>query len=476
MLFNSWVFVLFWIVFFFLYWFVFNKSIKLQNAFIAIASFVFYGWWDWRFLLLLWLSLIVDFCVGYFLEIIENKSKRKLLIVLSIAFNIGLLMFFKYFNFFSDSFESLAHSFGWQVDFVTLNLILPVGISFYTFQSLSYTIEVYNKKLKGTKDIFAYAAFISFFPQLVAGPIERAANMLPQYYKKRVFNYTQSVKGMQLILWGLFKKVVVADTCAIFANNAFNNYTQHDGFNLIMGAVFFSFQIYGDFSGYTDIARGLGKILGFELKINFMYPYFSRSIAEFWRRWHISLSSRFRDYVYIPLGGSRSSKAITIRNTAVVFLVSGFWHGANWTFIVWGALHAIYYVPLVIINKHKSFTDTVAFNRSMPSFKELSLMIGTFILALIAWVFFRADSVEHAFAFLKGMTNFKGFHNFGLIRCLPFISIMLLVDWVGRNNECALSDFVAKFPKWFRYVIYLIIAVCVYANFSGEQEFIYFRF
>ncbi|HNJ57765.1 MAG TPA: MBOAT family protein, partial [Chitinophagaceae bacterium] len=258
MLFNSWVFVLFWIVFFFLYWFVFNKSIKLQNAFIAIASFVFYGWWDWRFLLLLWLSLIVDFCVGYFLEIIENKSKRKLLIVLSIAFNIGLLMFFKYFNFFSNSFESLAHSFGWQVDFVTLNLILPVGISFYTFQSLSYTIEVYNKKLKGTKDIFAYAAFISFFPQLVAGPIERAANMLPQYYKKRVFNYTQSVKGMQLILWGLFKKVVVADTCAIFANNAFNNYTQHDGFNLIMGAVFFSFQIYGDFSGYTDIARGLG--------------------------------------------------------------------------------------------------------------------------------------------------------------------------------------------------------------------------
>lgn len=476
MLFNSWVFVVFWICFFFLYWFVFSKTIKLQNALIAIASFLFYGWWDWRFLLLLWLSLIVDFAVGYFLEKTEKGSNRKSLIVLSIVFNLGLLCFFKYFNFFSDSFETVAHKIGWKVDFITLNLILPVGISFYTFQSLSYTIEVYKRKLKGTNDIISYAAFISFFPQLVAGPIERAANMLPQFYKKRVFNYEQSVNGMQLILWGLFKKVVVADNCAFYANNAFNNYTHQDGFNLIMGAIYFSFQIYGDFSGYTDIARGLGKILGFELKINFMYPYFSRSIAEFWKRWHISLSSWFRDYVYIPLGGSKMSKTITLRNTAIVFLVSGFWHGANWTFICWGALHALYYVPLVAVDKHKLYNDTVAYGRALPSLKEFILMLSTFILSLIAWVFFRANTVADAFAYLKGMLHFKRVHNFGFIECLPFIVMMLIVDWVGRNNESALTGFCLKLSSPIKILLYLAIAILVYANFSSQQEFIYFRF
>ena len=476
MLFNSWIFLLFLLLFFVGYWFVFAKKVKLQNAFIAISSFIFYGWWDWHFLLLLLLSVVVDFSVGYFLEQTNNEPKRKALIVFSVVFNIGLLMFFKYYNFFAESAKNFAASLGFDLDIVTLKIILPVGISFYTFQSLSYTIEVYKRKLKGTSDIFSYAAFISFFPQLVAGPIERAANMLPQFYKPRTFSYANNVKGLRLILWGLFKKVVVADTCAGYANSIFNNQAQYHGIFLIMGAIYFSFQIYGDFSGYTDIARGLGKMFGFDLKINFMYPYFSRNIAEFWRRWHISLSSWFRDYLYIPLGGSLGSKAKTIRNTLIVFLVSGFWHGANFTFIIWGTIHALCYIPLLIMNKHKSNNNTVAENRSFPSIIELLQMFGTFAIVCLAWIFFRAENINAAFSYIQKIFVFKG--NFGIIGksdALPFIFIMVLVDWIGRKNESALDGLVTRFPAW-RYMFYFIIAIMVYLFFSNQQEFIYFQF
>lgn len=475
MLFNSWIFLLFLVLFFIGYWFVFAKKVKLQNAFIAISSFIFYGWWDWHFLLLLLLSLAVDFSVGYFLEQTVNKPKRKALIVFSVVFNIGLLMFFKYYNFFAESAKSFAASLGFDLDIVTLKIILPVGISFYTFQSLSYTIEVYKRKLKGTSDIFSYAAFISFFPQLVAGPIERAANMLPQFYKPRTFSYVNNVKGLRLILWGLFKKVVVADTCAGYANMIFNNQSQYHGIFLIMGAIYFSFQIYGDFSGYTDIARGLGKMLGFNLKINFMYPYFSRDIAEFWRRWHISLSSWFRDYLYIPLGGSLGKKAQTLRNTCIVFLVSGFWHGANFTFIIWGLIHALCYIPLVALNKHKANSNTVALGKNLPTAKEFFQMLTTFAIACFAWIFFRALNVHDALSFIKNIFVFKEFGVIGKADALPYIIIMLVIDWMGRNNESALDALVTKFPSW-RYLFYFLLSIMIFIYFSSEQSFIYFQF
>ena len=476
MLFNSWAFIPFIIVFFLAYWFLFNNNVKYQNAFIAFGSFIFYGLWDVRFLLLLWLSLIVDFAVGYYLEKTEAPQKRKLLIWFSVLFNIGLLMFFKYFNFFSQSAGKLFSLFGLKADFVTLNLVLPIGISFYTFQSLSYTLEVYKRKLKGTSDLVSYAAFIGFFPQLVAGPIERAANMLPQFYKPRSFDYSKCVGGLQLILWGLFKKVVVADTCAKLANNAFDNYRHLDGSYLIFGAIYFSFQIYGDFSGYTDIARGLGKLLGFDLKINFMYPYFSRNIGEFWRRWHISLSSWFRDYLYIPLGGSLGSKSKTLRNTAIVFLVSGFWHGANWTFICWGALHGLYYVPLVAMNKHKTYNNTVAENKNFPNAKELVSILTTFALVVFAWIFFRSDSLQNALEYIRRIFSIHKFDFPGKYDALLVVVAMLIIDWVGRHHESALSAFVRNRHFIVRYTVYMLLGLWVYANFSGQNEFIYFRF
>ncbi len=476
MLFNSWSFIPFLIAFFVGYWFVFKRNVKLQNAFIAICSFIFYGLWDMRFLFLLWLSLIVDFGVGYFLERTNAPAKRKALIGFSIIFNLGLLIFFKYFNFFSESAKNFLSLFGFQADFVTLHLVLPIGISFYTFQSLSYTIEVYKRKLNGTNDFIAYAAFIGFFPQLVAGPIERAANMLPQFYKPRRFDYQRNVQGLQLILWGLFKKVVVADSCAKLANNAFDNYPTHDGSYLLFGAFYFAFQIYGDFSGYTDIARGLGKMFGFDLKINFMYPYFSRNIAEFWRRWHISLSSWFRDYLYIPIGGSLGSKGKTLRNTAIVFLISGFWHGANWTFICWGALHGLYYVPLVAMNRHKIYSNTVAENKVIPSLKEIAGMLGTFALVVFAWIFFRSNTLHDAFGYIRGIFSYHKMDFPGKFDAFLVVIVMLAVDWVGRNNESALSAFVRNKPSWARYSVYMLLGLWVYANFSGQNEFIYFRF
>lgn len=338
MLFNSIDFAVFLPVVFILYWFVTNKNLKLQNFLIVVASYLFYGWWDWRFLSLILFSTLVDYAVGRKLKTENKDSKRKTLLWISIIVNLGFLGFFKYYNFFLDNFITAFSFFGAEIKANSLNIILPVGISFYTFQTMSYTIDVYRRKLEPTKNFIAFSAFVSFFPQLVAGPIERASNLLPQFYKKRTFNYSNAVKGMRQILWGLFKKVVIADNCAEYANLIFNNSPDYSGVTLVLGAIFFTFQIYGDFSGYSDIAIGTSRLFGFELKQNFAFPYFSRDIAEFWRRWHISLSTWFRDYLYIPLGGSRGGTWFKIRNTFVIFIVSGFWHGANWTFIVWGIM------------------------------------------------------------------------------------------------------------------------------------------
>ena len=378
-----------------------KKSIKLQNLLIVIASYVFYGWWDWRFLSLIAFSTLVDYFIGIRLGVEQKQSKRKILLWISIIVNLGFLGFFKYYNFFLDNFTQAFSFLGRDISVSSLNIILPVGISFYTFQTLSYSIDVYKGKLKPTKDIIAFSAFVSFFPQLVAGPIERATNLLPQFYKSREFDYNKAVDGMRQILWGLFKKVVIADNAAVFANLIFNNSADYSGSTLLLGAIFFTFQIYGDFSGYSDIAIGTSRLFGFDLMRNFHFPYFSRDIAEFWRRWHISLASWFRDYLYIPLGGSRGSTWMKVRNIFIIFLVSGFWHGANWTFIVWGVLNALYFLPLLLAKKNRNYLGPVAEDKVWPNIKEASMMIGTFGLTVLAWVFFRAENVGHGFSIIS---------------------------------------------------------------------------
>jgi D-alanyl-lipoteichoic acid acyltransferase DltB (MBOAT superfamily) len=353
-----------------LYWFCTAKNLKLQNTLIVVSSYVFYGWWDWRFLGLIFISTLEDYLVALKIHNTSDERKRKIWLLVSIIVNIGILGFFKYCNFFIDNFVAAFSLLGTKPNITSLNIILPIGISFYTFQTMSYTIDVYKRKLEPTKDFISFAAFVSFFPLLVAGPIERATHLLPQFYRKRIFDYANAVNGMRQILWGLFKKMVVADNCATYVNIIFKNYDNYSGSTLVLAAIFFAFQIYCDFSGYSDIAIGTARLFGFNATRNFNFPYFSRDIAEFWRRWHISLTTWFRDYVYIPLGGSRVSKAKIVRNTFVIFLVSGFWHGANWTFIAWGALHAVLFLPLILLHKNRKYTDTVADGKLLPSVKE----------------------------------------------------------------------------------------------------------
>lgn len=477
MLFNSLEFFVFLPIVFALYWLIGGKRIKTQNLLVAIASYVFYGWWDWRFLSLILFSSLVDYSIGQSLGKIDKPSKRKLLLWISICVNLGFLGFFKYYNFFIDSLINSFTFFGKELNTTTLSIILPVGISFYTFQTLSYTIDVYNKKLEPTKDFVGFMAFVSFFPQLVAGPIERATNLLPQFYKERSFNYANAVDGLRQVLWGLFKKIVIADNCAKYANLIFNNHEDYSGSTLLMGAFFFAFQIYGDFSGYSDIAIGISRLFGFNLQRNFAFPYFSRDIAEFWRRWHISLSSWFRDYLYIPLGGSKGGTKMKIRNTFIIFIVSGFWHGANWTFIVWGALNALYFLPLLLLNKNRVNTNLVAEGKYLPSLKEFCQMALTFFITLIAWVFFRANSVAHAVSYLQNTFTLSLFNK---IEVFPTTILLLtlffiIVEWLGRSGEYAIEriDFMKKPLRWSFYVLLIILMF----SFTGEQqEFIYFQF
>jgi len=477
MLFNSIEFFVFLPIVFTLYWLIGGKNIKSQNLLIAISSYVFYGWWDWRFLMLIAFSSLVDYSIGSLLAKTEIQSKRKLLLWCSIFVNLGFLGFFKYYNFFIDSLASSFTFFGSKLSLNTLNIILPVGISFYTFQTLSYTIDVYNKKLKPTNEFVGFVAFVCFFPQLVAGPIERATNLLPQFNNKRSFNYVNAVDGMRQILWGLFKKIVIADNCAKYANIIFNDYTEYSGSTLLLGAFFFAFQIYGDFSGYSDIAIGVSRLFGFNLKRNFAFPYFSRDIAEFWRRWHISLSTWFRDYLYIPLGGSKGGTKIKIRNTFIIFIVSGFWHGANWTFIVWGALNALYFLPLLLLKKNRVNTDLVAKGKILPSMTELGQMGFTFFITLLAWVFFRADNVMHAISYLENMFNLSLFAKTEIFptTILSLILFFIIVEWLGRSGEYAIEklNVINKSLRWSFYIILIILMF----SFTGEQqEFIYFQF
>lgn len=482
MLFNSIDFAIFLPIVFLLYWFVAHKNLKLQNLLLLVASYVFYALWDWRFLSLIVFSSAVDYLVGIGLSKTEKKQKRKALLLLSIFINLGFLGFFKYYNFFSESFSEAFTLFGHSFEANRLNIILPVGISFYTFQTMSYSIDVYRKKLKASKDVVAFFSFISFFPQLVAGPIERATNLLPQFFEKRKFDYYMAMDGLRQILWGLFKKMVIADNCAQFVNLAFNNPQDYTASSLALGAVFFAFQIYGDFSGYSDIAIGTSKLFGFTLMKNFSYPYFSRDIAEFWRRWHISLSTWFRDYVYIPLGGSRGSNWLKVRNIFIIFIVSGFWHGANWTFIIWGALNALYFLPLLLLKRNRQHIEIIAKDSLWPRLSDFLKMLLTFTITCFAWIFFRAKSVSSALEYIsllfsKSIFEAPNFLAQNKMYVLSFLILtFLIMEWKGRGANYALENIGAGWSKPTRYLFYYILAMVIFFFGGKEQMFIYFQF
>jgi alginate O-acetyltransferase complex protein AlgI len=480
MLFNSIDFAIFLPIVFILYWFVTNKNLKLQNLLIFIVSYIFYGWWSWKFLSLILFSTLADYSVGIGLSKETNETRRKLLLWVSILVNLGFLGFFKYYNFFVENFVSAFSILGHKLSLSSLQIVLPVGISFYTFQTLSYSIDVYNRKLEPTKDFIAFGAFVSFFPQLVAGPIERATNLLPQFYKARTFNYEKAVDGMRQILWGLFKKVVIADNCATYVNMVFENTTEYSGSTLLLGAVLFAFQIYGDFSGYSDIAIGTSRLFGFNLMRNFAFPYFSRDMAEFWRRWHISLSTWFRDYLYIPLGGSRVGRGAQIRNTFIIFIVSGFWHGANWTFIVWGALNALYFLPLLLTDRNRLHINTVAEGNIFPKIKELLLIALTFLLTVFAWIFFRAENLTHALNYIYNMLN-KDLITIPEIRpfnVFIYIIVLVSIEWLNRRYAHGLVLNSDKIHFIIRYIVYvsLFVTILLNMNFHNKNEFIYFQF
>ncbi|WP_047414393.1 MBOAT family protein [Cellulophaga sp. Hel_I_12] len=470
MLFNSLAFFIFLPIVFVLYWYVIYKSLKAQNLLVLLSSYVFYGWWDYRFLLLIFISTLVDYSVGLKIASNQNQINKKKWLWVSILFNLGLLGFFKYYNFFVNSWINALDSIGYTLQNTwTLQVILPVGISFYTFQTMSYSIDIYRGQLKPTKDFIGFAAFVSFFPQLVAGPIERASNLLPQILSKRKFNKKNLASGVTLIIWGLFKKVVIADSLSPVVNDIFENYTTYSGGTLITGAIFFAFQIYGDFSGYSDIAIGTARLFGFDLMTNFNFPYFSKSIGEFWRKWHISLSTWFRDYLYIPLGGSKVGKLKGVRNVFAIFLVSGFWHGANWTFLVWGGIHALLFIPSFILGTNRRHLVTV--DQSNPSsfsfIKNIGQIILTFSVVTIAWIFFRAKSIYIAFDYLAHITSVKTDPK----------SFVIFADWILVFLLISLDYILYKKNK-ISVFIWLILSLIIFGAMNRElqSEFIYFQF
>ncbi|KIA85246.1 MBOAT family protein [Flavobacterium sp. AED] len=477
MFFNSLSFAIFLPIVFVLYWFVFNKTKSTQNAVLIIASYYFYSCWDWRFLFLLVFSTFLDYYTGIQIEKAKTDGSRKFWFWLSISVNLGFLGIFKYYNFFASSFSELLNGFGLHSSPLLLNVVLPVGISFYTFHGLSYVIDIYLKRIKAEYNFVDYSLFVSYFPLLVAGPIERATHLLPQVKIKRTFDYEKAKEGVYQIIWGLVKKVVIADTCATYANAIFDHYTSMNSLSLILGAFYFAFQIYGDFSGYSDMALGMSKLFGIDLLRNFNYPYFSRDIAEFWRRWHISLSSWFRDYVYIPLGGSKGSKFKQVRNVFVIFLLSGFWHGANWTFIAWGFINALYFLPLLLLHKNRSNIETVQLQWDLGSLKVLWNIVVTFGLSCLAWIFFRAKSIEIAFDYISRIFTNRSFipqylenerYSYELVL---LIFIFILVEWNTRTKIEPISGSYS----WVKLVLCLA-GLLALGTYSDYKEFIYFQF
>lgn len=483
MLFNSLEFFIFLAIIFSLYWKVFKKSLKAQNILILFASYIFYAWWDWKFLSLILLSTIVDYLVGIKIDSFNERSVRRKWLWVSIIFNVGLLGFFKYYDFFVDSWVDMFSMFGYNIKSTwTLRVILPVGISFYTFQTMSYSFDIYYNKLKPTKDFFSFAAFVSFFPQLVAGPIERASNLLTQILSKRYFSYNQCASGLKLILWGLFKKVVIADSLGPIVDDIFSNYSSYPASTLILGVILFSFQIYGDFSGYSDIAIGTAKLFGIELMSNFKFPYFSRNIAEFWRRWHISLSTWFQSYIYIPLGGSRGSKIKVIRNVFIIFIISGLWHGANWTFIFWGLLHALIYIPVLLLGRNTIYKNIcIGEGRFFPSLNEFLRVILTFLIVTFSWIFFRSESIADAFNYISCIINdfsFTSYHHPKGYRMWDYYILMILFvlyEYIIRKDERSPFNFKSKTIRFIAYTIAILGMILFYDD-NIDRSFIYFQF
>jgi alginate O-acetyltransferase complex protein AlgI len=463
--FNSISYFIFLPIVFFVYWLVLVKHRQVRNVFILSVSYFFYASWDWRFLSLIAGSTILDFFIAKKLSKSTLEIKRKLLLFSSLILNLGVLGVFKYYNFFASELVELFSLMHLSLGDLTLNVVLPVGISFYTFQTLSYTIDVYKRKLEPSNDIVKFAAYVGFFPQLVAGPIERAGTLLPQFDKVFTFNTNQAINGFRLIVWGLFKKVVIADSLAPIVNEIFANYSDQTGVDLALGAVFFAFQIYGDFSGYSDIAIGSAKLFGFELMSNFKFPYFSRNVGEFWRRWHISLSTWFRDYLYIPLGGSRVENWLKIRNVFMVFLISGLWHGANWTFIIWGGIHAVMFIPS-FFSRNKQLPKEL----EILSFIDLLRVFGTFSIVCIGWVFFRADNISHAISYFASFT--WSFHS-TVYLYLVYPLILLFAEWQIRNDERLSEPLISK---KYEFLLLGVLMFVVYIFRDTPIEFIYFQF
>ena len=482
MLFNSFEFVIFFSIVFFIYYKSYN-SLKIQNVLLLVASYVFYGWWDWRFLALIFISSVSDYLIGKAIDEIHNKKLRKRLLFLSLTINLGILGFFKYYNFFTESFADLISMFGFKTNPFLLNIVLPVGISFYTFQTMSYTIDIYKNKMRANKNALEFMTFVSFFPQLVAGPIERASHLLPQFSKKRKFDTFEFKEGLKQSFWGLFKKIVIADNCAFYANQIFENSDTYPGSVLVIGAILFAFQIYGDFSGYSDIAIGISRMMGIDLMQNFKSPYLAENIQDFWRRWHISLSTWFRDYVYIPLGGSKVDSSYRRSfNIIVTFVVSGFWHGANWTFVIWGALHSVFYFIQTYYSKYlKSINILPA--RIVPVFN----ITITFIAVTFAWIFFRAESFSHAINYIAGIGSgsilvnpISYFKSMGS-SIQPFIiiiSLMYLSAFEISNRNASYSFQVGHYKTPLKTLLYcsLLLILIFFRATNGSVDFIYFQF
>ena len=477
MFFNSFHFALFLPLIFILYWFVFNKSKSTQNFLLICASYYFYSCWNWYFLFLLVFSTLLDYFAALQIEKSKTAKRSKIILWICVSINLGFLGVFKYYNFFADSFSALLASCGVNASPVLLNIILPVGISFYTFHGLSYIIDIYYKRIKAEPNFIDYSLFVSYFPLLVAGPIERATHLLPQIKVKRNFDFDKAKQGIYQIIWGLVKKIVIADSCAVYANQIFDHYQNMNSLSLILGSVYFAFQIYGDFSGYSDIALGTSKLFGIDLLKNFDFPYFSRDIAEFWRKWHISLSSWFKDYVYIPLGGSAGSVWLKVRNTFIIFLVSGFWHGANWTYVAWGFINALYFLPLLLLKQNRKNINSIKLTFDFSSFKEIFNLLLTFGITCFAWIFFRSKSITDAFLYIKKIFvnwTFKEQYfeieryNYEL---LYLIVVFVIVEW---NFKEKIEPISGKY-SWIKLALCLA-AILALGVFSDSKEFIYFQF
>ena len=491
MLFNSIEFLFFLPIVFLLYWYVF-RSYRWQNLLIVVASYVFYGWWDWRFLFLIALTSFCSYGSGLLLEKYDGRRKiQKYVSAANIILNLSILGLFKYYNFFVQNLDALFSAMGIHLDWVTLNIVLPVGISFYTFQALSYTIDVYQGKIKPTHNIIDFFAYICFFPQLVAGPIERATRLLPQFQTKRFFDYGKAVDGTRQMLWGFFKKMVIADNCGIIVSQIWDSYQDETALVLFVGAVLFSVQIYCDFSGYSDIAIGSARLFGFDLMRNFNYPYISRSIPEFWRRWHISLTTWFRDYVYFPLGGSRCKRWKTFRNVIIVWVISGLWHAANWTYICWGLYHALLLIIYNLLNVNTKYKEDVASGRLLPSLKEVVQITFTFLLVVLGRVFSRSRTLSEAIDYFGSMCDASlldvsrsmdiMFSNFALelYMIVPSCLILFVSEWFQRDKQHALQfssgGCVSRY-SCVRYGIYVGLLIMIFGMSITKSEFIYFRF